>query len=279
LNAGIRDIRWMTSPDFKTWTTPELLDFGSGEDVPLYTNVVQPYYRADHIFVGFPSRYVEKKAWTPNFDQLPGVARRKQRMAVSPRYGLTVTDCVFMSSRDGKTWKRWDEAFMTPGPEREYNWVYGDCYPALGMIETPSALPYAPPELSLYTFENHWSGLPALLRRHSLRIDGFVSYRAAYRPCTVALQPFVFDGRRLTLNFATSAAGWVAVRLRGAGQTLRSVELVGDSLDRPVAFEGGEVAALRGRPVTMEIEMRDADIYSFRFDDAEPAPPRATLSL
>jgi hypothetical protein len=88
--------------------------------------VVQPYYRADHVYVGFPSRYVEKKAWTPNFDQLPGVERRRQRMAVSPRYGLTVTDCVFMSSR-----------------------------------------------------------------------DGFVSYRATYRPCKVVLKPILFEGRRV----------------------------------------------------------------------------------
>ena len=126
LNAGIRDVRWMVSKDFKSWSVPVLLDFGNADDYPLYTNVVQPYYRADHVYVGFPSRYVEKKEWSPNFNQLAGADRRKERMKATPRYGLTVTDCVFMSSRDGKKWKRWDEAFLTPGPEREYNWVYGD---------------------------------------------------------------------------------------------------------------------------------------------------------
>lgn len=265
LNAGVRDIRWMVSDDFKSWSTPVQLDFGDGPDYPLYTNVVQPYYRADHLLVGFPSRYVERKAWTPNYDQLPGPERRKRRMRASPRYGLTVTDCVFMSSRDGRRWKRWDEAFMTPGPERIRNWVYGDCYPSVGLIETPAALADAPPEMSLYAFDNHWSGTPSEFRRYSLRLDGFVSCRATYRPCTVTTRPFVFSGKRLSLNLATSAAGSIRVKLTGPGKELHSIELFGDSLDRDVAFENGEVSALAGKPVTMEFTMSDADLFSFQF--------------
>jgi len=267
--VGVRDIRWMTSPDFRNWTAPVLLDFMGGDDYPLYTNVVNPYYRADHMFVGFPSRYVERKAWTPNFDQLPGVENRKKRMATSPRYGLAVTDCVFMSSRDGRKWKRWDEAFMRPGPERGNNWVYGDCYPALGMIETPSDLPHASRELSMYAFDGHWGGLPAQMRRYTLRIDGFVSCRAGWKPARVTLKPITFSGRRLSINFATSAAGSMVIRLHAGDRTLTSCELFGDSLDRTVPFDG-DVAALSGKPVTMEIDMRDADIYSFCFDDVVP---------
>jgi|GEM_PF-542581 len=266
LATGIRDVRWTESADFKTWTTPVRLDFGGAEDYPLYTNVVQPYYRAEHMFVGFPSRYVERKAWTPNFDQLPGVERRKARTKKNPRYGLTITDSVFMSSRDGKRWKRWDEAFMTPGPEREYNWVYGDCFPAVGMIETPSALPDAPNELSMYAFENHWAMKPTELRRYTLRVDGFASYHATYKPCQLVLKPFLFEGSSLSVNFATSAAGYIKIALHGGGRTIYSSELFGDSLDRRVTFEDGELASFAGIPVTMEITMSDADIYSFKFD-------------
>lgn len=265
LNAGIRDIRWTVSRDFRSWSEPVLLDFGGADDYPLYTNAVQAYYRADHVFVGFPSRYVERKEWTPNFDQLAGVERRRERMRMHPRYGLATTDCVFMSSRDGKRWQRWDEAFMTPGPEHERNWVYGDCYPAVGMIETPAERPDAPPELSLYTFEDHWSRLPAKLRRHTLRVDGFVSYRATYRPCRVLTRPLVFTGQSLSLNLATSAKGYLRVRLHGADRTLESCELFGDSLDRRVPFAGGDLAELAGRPVRVEFLMSDADLYSFRF--------------
>lgn len=265
LNERIRDVRWMVSDDFRTWTVPVLLDFGGADDYPLYTNVVQPYYRADHMFVGFPSRYVEKRAWSTNFEQMGGAQRRRGIMSVAPRYGLTVTDCVFMCSRDGKRWARRDEAFMTPGPESEYNWVYGDCYPAVGMIETPTDRPGGPPELSMYAFDGHWSQRPAQLRRHALRIDGFASYRGPYAGARLVTKPLVFEGQELAINFATSAAGHAKVRLRGAGRELESVELFGDSLDRRVEFPDGDVGALAGAPVVMEIELKDGDVFSFRF--------------
>jgi hypothetical protein len=73
-------------------------------------------------------------------------------------------------------------------------------------------------------------------------------------------------------RFATSAAGHIVIRLHADGETRRSCELFGDSLDRTVPFEDGDVASLAGKPVTMEIDMRDADIYSFRFDDGETPP-------
>lgn len=266
-NAGIRDVRWMVSKDFRDWSVPVQLDFGGADDYPLYTNVVQPYYRADHVFVGFPSRYVERKQWTANYDQLAGVDRRRERLAMHPRYGLALTDCVFMSSRDGKVWKRWDEAFMTPGPEHELNWVYGDCFPAVGMIETAAARQGAANDLSMYVFENHWSRQPAQLRRYTLRVDGFVSYRATYKPCTVVTKPLIFAGTSLSVNFATSAIGHIRIRLVGDDAALESCELFGDSLNRRVVFTGGEVAALAGRPVRMEITMSDADLYSFQFGE------------
>jgi hypothetical protein len=267
LNEGVRDVRWLVSDDFKNWSTPVLLDFGEGDDYPIYTNVVQQYYRADHMFIGFPSRYVEKKEWTRDFDQLAGAEMRKKRMQVHPRYGLTVTDCVFMSSRDGAVWDRWDEAFLRPGPERHFNWVYGDCYPAWGLVETKSSLPHAPNELSMYTYDNHWSMNPTHLRRYTIRIDGFVSLRAKYQPARAVLKPVIFNGQKLSINFATSAAGSVRIQLRGGGQVINSVEMIGDSLDRTVAFKDSDVASLAGMPVEMEITMRDADIYSFRFEN------------
>lgn len=265
LNEGIRDIRWMASADFREWTTPVQLDFGSGDDYALYTNVIQPYYRGDHMLVGFPARYVERKTWTSNYGQLPGVRNRLKRMERQARYGLTVTDAVFMSSRDGEKWKRWDEAFLTPGIERGINWVYGDCYLACGMIETASDLPGAPDELSLYAFDNHWGGVPTLLRRYAIRVDGFVSYHSGYKPGKLVTKPFVFAGTTLSVNFATSAIGYIRIRLTDGERTIDSCELFGDSLDRTVGFPDGEVAALAGRPVTMAMELSDADLYSFQF--------------
>ena len=73
-------------------------------------------------------------------------------MKDKPRYGLTLTDCVFMASRDGINFQRQDEAFIRPEPEEPYGWVYGTAYPARGMIETPGDLPGQDPEISMYVF-------------------------------------------------------------------------------------------------------------------------------
>ena len=84
LNAGIRDIRYITSPDFKTWSDPVMVDFGGKEDIPLYTSAAFRYPRAPQMMVGMPSRYVERHQWTGNFDQLAGAEARKQRIALHP---------------------------------------------------------------------------------------------------------------------------------------------------------------------------------------------------
>lgn len=267
LNAGVRDIRRIKSKDFVRWTDPEMICFGDQDDIPLYTNAVQKYYRADHMLIGFPSRYIEKKEWTPNFDQLAGADRRKKRMKLHPRYGLTITDCVFMSSRDGINWNRFDEAFITPGLESELNWVYGDCYPAVGLIETKSDIPNAPNDLSMYCFENHWSGIPTNLRRYTIRTDGFASYHSGYKQSKIVTKPFLYTGNSLSVNFATSAIGYIIVKLICEGQTMESIEHFGNTYDRNVIFGKGNIGSFSGKPVIMEILMMDADIYSFQFDE------------
>ena len=263
-NSAVRDVRVMTSTDFRNWTIPEQIDFDGAEDYPLYTNEVQPYPRAPHVFIGFPSRYMERKEWTENVAQLPNAERREKLCRVHPRYGLTVTDTVFMSSHDGKTFFRFDEAFIRPGIEQGFNWVYGDCYPATGLIETASPLKYAPSEYSLYCYEKHWSGEPAELRRYTIRKDGFASFSAPYSERKLYTRPFVFDGDHMELNFSTSARGYVYIKLITQDEILSSCELFGDSIDRIVPFDG-DLSALAGKEVTMEITMRDADLFSFRF--------------
>jgi hypothetical protein len=271
LNSGIRDIRWMESCDFKNWSVPVLIDFNGHPVYPLYTNVISDYYRAEQIFVGFPTRYVERKKWTENFDQLCGASKRKMNMEkTGARSGLALTDCIFMTSHDGKSWNRFDEAFISPGIERRDNWVYGDCYPALGMIETKSDESDAPNEISMYMKEGHRSNKPARLFRYCIRIDGFASYRADYEPKAIVTKPFIFEGNRLELNFSTSALGNLFIRLLDVDYKpiagYESCEIFGDTLSRTVCFENGyDVSTLSGKVIRMEIALRDADIYSFLF--------------
>jgi hypothetical protein len=274
VNKGVRDISWCTSKDFRHWDGPELLDFRGSPDIPLYVSAVTPYYRAPHLFLGFPVRYVERESWSPAFDQLPDPAHRRNRMKHHPRYGLAVTDCVFMSSRDGKLWRRSEEAFLRPGISWDNNWIYGDCYLAIGMQETPSDLKGAPAEISMYAMENHWKDNKEL-RRYTIRPDGFMALSADAKGRETVTRPFTFQGGTLSLNVSTAAVGGMKVELqeiggrRIEGFTLEDCdEIFGDRLDYAVSWRGSrDVSRLAGRAVRMRFVMYDTDLYSFRFGD------------
>lgn len=268
LNEAIRDIRVLTSRDFIHWTKPQPVQFNDVEDYPLYTNCVFPYPMNKNMLVGLPTRYVERKQWTGNFDRLCGAEKRRARANIHPRYGLAITDCVFMCSRDGLNWHRHDDAFMSPGPESGRNWVYGDCYPAVGVLSVPADIPGADDEMSLYTKENHWMGIPADLVQYTLRWDGFVSLHAGIHPEKVVTKAFIFEGSELRINFETSARGWLKIILREiqTGEVLCSDELFGNRINRIVDFDG-DVVTFSGSPVVMEIELCDADLYAFEFSN------------
>ena len=265
-STGTRDIRYMESVDFRNWSDPQLLDFADAEDYALYTNCISRYYRANHVMTGFPSRYVGRKEWTDTYDKLAGHEKRIKRYNYATRLGLAITDCVFMTSRDGLKWKRYDEAILRPGPEEPHNWVYGDCFPTLGMIETPGSYPGTDNEISMYVKSNHWMGIPAKLYRYTMRIDGFVSYHATYKQQILTTKPFIFEGDELYINFSTSAIGYLYIKIKDENcNEINSYEIFGDKIDRKVGFIDGSPAKFKGKPVVMEIKMSDADIYSFVF--------------
>ena len=73
---AIRSIRTARSKDFITWTDEQDLKYGDAPETQLYTNVTKSYYRAPHIMIGFPVRYVSRK-WSASHNQLPDLANRK----------------------------------------------------------------------------------------------------------------------------------------------------------------------------------------------------------
>ncbi len=267
MGEPVRNIATIESKDFKTWTDPQLLIFDDGEDIPLYTNNVMPYYRAPQLYIGSPTRYNNRFKWSNSFEELGGKEHRKLRMEMSPRYGTVVTDCVFIVSRDGKIFHRFGEAFMRPEPENDLNWLYGDCYPARGFALTPSKVPGAPDELSLYLPGYCWMVEPVQLLRYTIRIDGFASVHAGAKEAMVVTKPFTFTGSEMHINFATSARGYVYVTLIDAdGNRYPSCETFGNAIDRKVLFDDPEaVSKLAGKPVYLEFRMMDADVYSMQF--------------
>ncbi|MBI3462852.1 MAG: hypothetical protein HY000_07295 [Planctomycetes bacterium] len=99
-----RDIKRATSDDFVHWTKGEWLDYG-GPREHLYTNAITPYFRAPHIYVGLPKRFVFNR----------------KKILEHPYEGLS--DGVFISSRDGRHWdRRFMEAFIDHGSDPE-NWT------------------------------------------------------------------------------------------------------------------------------------------------------------
>jgi hypothetical protein len=85
--------------------------------------------------------------------------------------------------------------------------------------------------------------------------------------------PLVFAGKRLALNYSTSATGSVRVELLDSiGRPIpgysagESVEIFGDELDRIVMWRARtDVSALAGQTVRLRFHLRDADLYAFRF--------------
>ncbi len=271
-DEGRRDIMTATSDDFIQWTEREWLRYPGAPAEQLYTNQIKPYYRAEHLLIGFPARYVDR-GWTEATRHLPSLDLRELRAETSQRYGTAVTDSLLMTSRDGRTFHRFDEAFLRPGLRTRHNWAYGDNYLAWHVVETESTEDDAPPELSLYATESYFTGDWSRLRRYTLRIDGFASVFAPLSGGELITRPLVFAGRTLSLNFSTAAAGSLRVEIQdAAGIPLEGFrledceEIFGDALDYTVVWkQGREVSQLAGRPVRLRIVLHDADLYALQF--------------
>lgn len=294
LYVGVRAIRTATSKDLLHWEGQKDLSYADSPEEHLYTNQIKPYHRAPHLLIGVPTRYVEPelpkgvmddarapagpektKKWSASMHALPELEHRLMRASASERYGSALTDTVLMTSRDGVNFRRWNEAFIRPGIEREGTWNYGHLFTAWHIVETKSNLPGAPNELSLYSGENYWTGNSATLRRYTLRLDGFVSAQAPLKGGELITKPVRFAGRQLVINFATSAAGRLRVEIQDInGNPLPGFSLAecspmfGDTVERGVEWVGGQdVSRLAGLPVRLRFELKDADLYAFQFKE------------
>jgi hypothetical protein len=184
-----------------------------------------------------------------------------------------VSDGVFMTSRDGLHWHRWQEALIRPGLQKS-RWVNRNNMTAWGILQTKFAVPDTPDEWSIYSNEGYYVG-PCLLRRFTVRPDGFVSACAPGKGGEFMTKPVTYDrdGAELVLNYSTSAAGSIRCEILdegGAplpGYTLQDcAEIFGDDIERAVVWrDGSAVKGLAGRPIRMRFVMKDADLYAIRF--------------
>ena len=291
---GARDVRWVltsTSKDLFSFSkSPDEIEISGAPFDGLYMSNIQPYYRAPHILMGFPARYANR-GWSEPMYDLPGLDDRLARAAHSTpgehgRNGSAITDSMFMTSRDGRTFKRWPEAFLRPGPREIDSWVYGDNYLHWGMVETKSTLQDAPNEISMYASEGYWQGKSTSFRRLTLRVDGFVSAHTQLAGGEIVTKPICFKGGNLTLNLETSAAGGCRVEIQDvSGKPIDGYALTEcppifcDRVAQVVRWNrpGGDVRPLAGKTVRLRFVLKDADLYSFQFVPYARDPQRPDI--
>ncbi len=264
---GKRWIARTTSEDFIQWSEPVDLELDGKPREHLYTNQIDPYVRAPHIYLGLPTRF------------LPGrrvVTEEEAKQIGTPtqwNYANDCTDILLASARGGADFKRtFLEAFIRPGADLR-NWTSRANYAARGIVQTGQR------ELSIYV--KHHSGYPSShVRRYTLRPDGFVSVQAPYGGGELVTKPLTFAGSTLSINFATSAVGGLRIEIQTPeGEPIEGFalqdcqEIIGDRLDWTVSWQSGaDVSKLSGKVVRLRFTMQDADLYSFQFQPEKSTP-------
>jgi hypothetical protein len=261
-NIDVRSVSRVTSKDFLHWSPPEPMRYSNtGTTRPanqLYTNQTQPYFRAPQIYVATAARFMEGRKVITEAEA--------KTIGVDPGYYNDTSDAVLMSTRGGSQYEcMFSRGFLKPGIGMQ-NWVSRTNYPALNVVQT------GPTEMSLYV-QADYGQKSAHLQRYSLRLDGFSSLRAPLSGGELVTKPLTFTGSKLLLNFATSAAGDVRVEIQDVdgsplpGYSLDDAgELIGNEIERVYAWKtSDDVSALAGKPVRLRFVLRDADLFSFKF--------------
>ena len=238
----LRSISRATSTDFKTWSKPVAMNPNRpGEH--LYTNMTGPYFRAPHLYIAMPTRFVPGRGGRPADDEKDANA----------------TDILLMSTRAGtETYDRtFLEAFIRPGLGAQA-WKNRANYVANHVIPT------GPTEMSIY----HRSG-----DRYVLRIDGFVSASAGDDQGELLTKPLTFTGSELSFNASTSAAGKLLVELQtDDGRPIQGfgladcIPIYGDKIDLVAHWQDNpSLESLSGKRIRMRLVMQECDVFSFQF--------------
>src|SRR2546422_956537 len=126
--------RWIgraTSDDFVHWSKVVPMDPGAAPLEHLYTSQTHPYFRAPHIYIAFPRRFL------PGLQVLSEDQVRSLVLEEPGNYRglkLDTSDGVFMTSRGGTRYDRtFMEAFVRPGMDLR-NWVSWANTAVLGVV-------------------------------------------------------------------------------------------------------------------------------------------------
>ena len=256
--------RWVsrvTSDDCLTWS--EHVEMKSERPIEhFYTNQTRPYFRAPHLYVSLPARFIPKRQVITD--------EQAEAIGVNPKYFKDTSDAVFVTSRTSDP-NHFDRTFMSsfirPGIGAQ-NWVSRTNYPALGMIQTSGD------EMSVYVNQNY-AQPTAHLRRYSMRLDGFGSIRASYDGGELLTRSLIFSGSKLLLNFSTSAAGGIRIEVQDkVGKVIPGFslfechEVIGNEIEREVSWDSdADLSSLAGKEVRLRMMMKDVDLFALKFGE------------
>ena len=242
-----RSVCRVESEDFLNWSDPELVLAADHEDPESFQINSMPVDLYEGLYIG-----------------LMEVDQRPIRDGGLP--------LQLAASRDGRQWTRVADraTFLEPAVEGEWDddGGAGSVRPATGLFVVDDQVRFyysgGTPQEPLY-------GMGVA----SWRRDGFVSLHAGSEGGELLTRSFVVDGRELHLNIDASQ-GEATVQLcnlqgeptlgwywEGQEESRPSEPVRGDHLDVVVRWTDGGITQRIGKPVTLHIHLRNADLYSF----------------
>jgi hypothetical protein len=178
-----------------------------------------------------------------------------------------------MVSRDGRHWNRpLRELFFADGPKNSWRYQVFKIF-ANPPIERDGTLwIYYGGKTGTVPVEKGYEPFQALCLAR-LRRDGFVSLDAGSAGGHLTTKPITATGDRLLLNLAVRDGGHARVEVLGdnnepiAGFGLKDcAALKDDAIDQVVSWKSGaDLSTLAGKAMRLRIELKNADLYSFRF--------------
>lgn len=241
---GARWVKRSASPDFRSWSVGEWVSFPSLEGQNLYTNGIQPYPDSPGLYAAMPMRFV------------PG----RKSVGDPPRTVDGLSDGLLLLGRGGASFPTHFGRAWISGGRDPANWgnAHGNNTPVVGWVRRPDCW--------IVYWMDHYGATPRVMGG-LVRPHGFVSLRAA-GPMAFRTAPLPNAGRKLLVNFSTSAAGAVQVAVADAAgkpypgfDFTDGPELYGDELGRPVRWRGGELGD-SPRPRRLLVRLREADLYA-----------------
>lgn len=231
-HGNLRTISRTTSEDFLTWSPAVAMNPNlPGEH--LYTSGTHPYFRAGHIYIALPTRFLPDRG--------------------------SSTDIMLMTSRGGGAYSRtFLEAFIRPGLDPS-KWGNRSNYAALNVVPT------GPEEMSVYVRERRYvlrtDGFASVHAGHDAGELFTKPIKFFGQELEINYSTSAAGDVRVEIQdpAGTPIPGYALDDCPA---------VIGDEIRHVLAWKSGaDVSSLAGKPVRLRFVIRDADLYSFRFVD------------